>query len=98
VLEEPQPTGQYAAGADWAKENDTTVIVVARVDETLWRNVYLRAVNRKPWPHIAARTRAELLVRYINAVEKRKYRLPANTPKFDAHKGTTVDEAYAPGK
>ena len=26
------------------------------------------------------------------------YRLPANTPAFAAHKGTTVEEVYAPGK
>ena len=137
VFEEPQATGWYAIGADWAKERDKTVIVVARVDEKPWRIVYLRAVNRKPYPEMAAmfndalmkyqavaahdgtgignvindyiderahkvlmvgRGRTELLVDYINAVEKGVYRLPANTPAFDAHKGTTVDEVYAPGK
>ena len=137
VFEEPQATGWYAIGADWAKEKDKTVIVVARVDEKPWRIVYLRAVNRKPYPEMAAmfndalmkyqavaahdgtgignvindyiderahkvlmvgRGRTELLVDYINAVEKGVYRLPANTPAFDAHKGTTVDEVYAPGK
>jgi len=77
----------YAIGADRAKEKDTTVIVVARVDETPWRNAYLRAVNRKPWPHIAGRARTELLDEHTNAVEKRKYQLPANTPASDAHKG-----------
>jgi len=133
---ELQATGWYAIGADWAKEKDKTVIVVARVDEKPWRIVYLRAVNRKPYPEIAAmfndalmkyqavaahdgtgfgnvindliderahkvlmvgRGRTELLVDYINAVEKGVYRLPANTPAFAAHKGTTVDEVYAPG-
>jgi phage FluMu gp28-like protein len=123
VFEEPQATGWYAIGADWAKEKDKTVIVVARVDEKPWRIVYLRAVNRKPYPEMAemfndalmkyqavaahdgtgignvindyiderahkvlmvGRGRTELLVDYINAVEKGVYRLPANTPAFDA--------------
>ena len=137
IFEEPETTGWYAVGADWAKEEDKTVIVVAKIDEKPWRIVYLRAVNRKPWPDMAemfnhvlnkyqavaahdgtgignvindyiderahkilmvGRQRTEMLVDYINAVEKGVYRLPANTPAFDAHKGTTVEEVYAPGK
>ena len=47
---------------------------------------------------MAGRARTELLVEYINAVEKGVYRLPANTPAFDAHKGTTVEAVDAPGK
>ena len=137
VFEQPQPTGWYAAGADWAKEKDKTVIVVFRTDDPLRRCVYLRRVNRKPWPEMIAmfndvlnryqavsahdgtgignvvndliderahkfvmvgRARTELLVEYITAVERGIYRLPANTPAFAAHKGTTVEEVYAPGK
>jgi len=56
------------------------------------------AVNRKPWPEMAGRARAELLVEYINMVERSAHQLPANTPEFDAHKGTTVEDVDAPGK
>ena len=137
VFEQPQATGWYAAGADWAKEKDKTVIVVFRTDDPLRRCVYLRRVNRKPWPEVIAmfngvlgryqavsahdgtgignvvndliderahkfvmvgRARTQLLVEYITAVERGVYRLPANTPAFAAHKGTTVEEVYAPGK
>jgi hypothetical protein len=137
VFEQPQPTGWYAAGADWAKEKDKTVIVVFRIDDPLRRCAYLRRVNRKPYPEMAAmfndiinkyqavaahdgtgignvindyiderahkvlmvgRGRTELLVEYITAVERGIYALPANTPAFAAHKGTTVEEVYAPGK
>ena len=137
VFEQPQATGWYSAGADWAKEKDKTVIVVFRTDDPLRRCVYLRRVNRKPWPEMIAmfndvlnryqavsahdgtgignvvndliderahkfvmtgRARTQLLVEYITAVERGVYRLPANTPAFAAHKGTTVEEVYAPGK
>jgi len=53
VFEEPQPTGYYAAGADWAKERDKTVIVVCRMDQNVRRIVYLRRINRRPWPEMA---------------------------------------------
>ncbi|NQW72638.1 MAG: hypothetical protein HQ453_07895 [Actinobacteria bacterium] len=133
----PMDTCSERHRTDSEKGQDNTVIVVARVDEKPWRIVYLRAVNKKPYPEMAAmfndalmkyqavathdgtgignvindyiderahkvlmvgRGRTELLVDYINAVEKGVYRLPANTPAFDAHKGTTVDEVYAPGQ
>ncbi len=44
------PTGQYAVGADWAKEKDKTVIAVIRFDVHPRRLVYLRRMNRKPYP------------------------------------------------
>ena len=47
---------------------------------------------------MVGRARTQLLVEYITAVERGLYQLPANTPAFAAHKGTTVDEVYAPGK
>jgi hypothetical protein len=107
------------------------------MDDPLRRCVYLRRVNRKPWPEMIAmfndvlnryqavsahdgtgignvvndliderahkfvmvgRARTELLVEYITAVERVIHVLPANTPAFAAHKGTTVEEVYAPGK
>ena len=50
IYAEPEPAGVYAAGADWAKMNDKTVIVVARIDVEPREIVYLRRVNRRPWP------------------------------------------------
>lgn len=50
VFEDPVMTGEYAAGADWAKEKDKTVIAIIRVDITPRRLVYLRRMNRKPYP------------------------------------------------
>jgi len=137
VFAYPEPTGWYAVGADWAKEEDKTVIVVFRFDGPTRECVYVRAVNRRPWPEMigyfndtvnkynavaahdgtgignvvndlvderaikflmVGRQRTEMLVNYITAVEKGKYSLPRNCPAFDAHKATTVQEVYAPGK
>ena len=137
VFEEPRTDAWYAVGADWAKEKDKTVIVVSRVDTTPHQVVYLRRVNRKPWPEMikmfndtlnryqavaahdgtgignvvndliderahkivmVGRARTELLVEYISAVEQGLYVMPSNTPAFDSHKATTVEEVYAPGK
>ena len=50
IYEKPEPAGVYAAGADWAKMNDKTVIIVSRIDVEPKQIVYLRRVNRKPWP------------------------------------------------
>lgn len=46
VWEEPVTTGSYAAGADWAKEQDKTVLVVLRTDVMPRRVVALRRMNR----------------------------------------------------
>ena len=50
VWEDPQPSGIYAIGADWAKEADKTVIAVVRYDVRPHRLVKLIRVNRRPWP------------------------------------------------
>ena len=52
VFENYDRKGVYAAGADWAKEKDFTVIVVVRVDCDPWRTVYVRKMNRRPWPYM----------------------------------------------
>ena len=44
------PAGEYVVGADWAKEKDKTVIVVVRTDEYPRKIVYLRRMNRMPYP------------------------------------------------
>jgi hypothetical protein len=50
IWEKPEPGGVYAAGADWAKQKDMTVIGVCRIDVFPRRMVYLRRLNRRPWP------------------------------------------------
>ena len=47
---DPDPNGEYAVGADWAKEEDKTVISVIRTDIYPRRIVYLRRMNRRPYP------------------------------------------------
>ncbi len=49
VWEEPVAGGLYAIGADWAKEQDKTVIAVVRYDIEPRRLVKLTRVNRRPW-------------------------------------------------
>lgn len=50
IFAEPDALGTYAAGADWAKEQDKTVFRVIRTDIKPWKVVYLRHWNRRPWP------------------------------------------------
>jgi hypothetical protein len=52
VYDKPNVSYTYAAGADWAKERDMTVMVVVRTDITPNPVVYLRRMNRKPWPEM----------------------------------------------
>jgi hypothetical protein len=42
--------GTYVAGADWAKEQDYTVIAVSRIDVTPHQLVYYARFNRLPYP------------------------------------------------
>jgi len=137
IFERHSNTGTYVAGADWAKEQDKTVIVIYRIDDDKRRVVYYRRFNRKSWPDMigvfnrvvseyqalavhdatgignvvhdlvdervvkfvmSGGKRTEMLTNYITAVEQDKYRLPRNTPAFNAHKGTTVEEVYNPGR
>ena len=50
VWADPERNGAYAVGADWAKEQDKTVIGVYRYDIKPVRLVKLIRVNRRPWP------------------------------------------------
>lgn len=54
IFEEPQLTGDYVIGADWAKEDDKTVISVFRVDLDPAPLVYQRCINRRSWPDMVA--------------------------------------------
>lgn len=49
VWEDWQTRGTYAVGADWAKEQDKTIIAVMRYDVKPRRMVKLIRVNRRPW-------------------------------------------------
>lgn len=48
--ERPEANGLYAVGADWAKEQDKTVITVVRYDIQPHMVVKAHVVNRRPWP------------------------------------------------
>lgn len=52
IWEEPVANGLYAVGADWAKEQDKTVIVVIRYDVEPHRVVKLTRINRRPWDYM----------------------------------------------
>jgi hypothetical protein len=50
TFEQPTRLGEYVTGADWAKEQDYTVISTWRTDCTPWRLVKYTRLNRRPWP------------------------------------------------
>lgn len=50
TFEEPDPAGDYVTAADWAKEQDWTVISTFRTDCTPWRLVAYDKIRRRPWP------------------------------------------------
>jgi hypothetical protein len=61
--EEPRPGRAYAAGADLAKLEDWTVIVVLDATEEPFRLVHFERFQRQPWPMVADRLR-EVFRRY----------------------------------
>ena len=54
-IEPPQPGARYATGADWAKEQDFTVITTIRIDVTPYKVVAFERLGRAPWPKMVAR-------------------------------------------
>lgn len=48
----PDKYGSYIAGADWGKEQDKTVLWVARIDGLQRELVYFMRVNRRPYPQM----------------------------------------------
>jgi hypothetical protein len=56
----------YIAGADWAKEQDKTIIWVARLDGAQRELVYFIRVNRRPYP---------VMIAFLNKA-MRYYRVP----------------------
>lgn len=53
-IEAPAREGEYATGADWAKEVNWTVIETLRIDKKPYKVVSWRRTARKPWPLMAA--------------------------------------------
>ena len=67
VWEDPVASGSYSMGADWAKEQDKTVIGVVRTDVTPRRLVKLTRINRRPWPFMIALFNADISRYHANA-------------------------------
>lgn len=53
-FEPPQPNATYAAGADWGKSRDRSIIVVVRTDVSPRRIVYYAHMGRVPFPAMVA--------------------------------------------
>jgi hypothetical protein len=49
-IESPQPGASYVHGADWARKQDWTIIVTARIDVRPSRVVAFERLGRLPWP------------------------------------------------
>lgn len=58
VPEPPAPGRTYVVGADLAKKEDFTVIIVLDISARPYRLVYFERFNRQPWPVVADRIRA----------------------------------------
>lgn len=54
-IEEPQRGARYATGADWAKEQDYTVIVTWRTDVRPYKLVAFERRQREPYPRMVGR-------------------------------------------
>jgi hypothetical protein len=55
VFESPKKDNQYVVGADWAKEQDYTVITVFNVSHTPITLAYFLKLNRRPYPYMVGR-------------------------------------------
>jgi len=53
-FETPERLGVYVSGADWAKKEDWTVMMVIRVDCQPYRIVAYQKTGRRPWPVMAS--------------------------------------------
>lgn len=54
-FEAPEKGARYVTGADWAKENDWTVILTMRVDVYPYRVVAFERRRREQWPKMVGR-------------------------------------------
>lgn len=55
ILEPPEEEGRYVVAADWARDVDTTVIVVLRQEGDTARLVAYERTAREPWPKMVKR-------------------------------------------
>ena len=53
-IEAPQRGATYVHGADWAKQQDYTVVVTLRTDVRPVRLVAFQRTHRRPWPQMVA--------------------------------------------
>jgi len=60
IVEEPQEGAKYSTGADWAKEQDFTVIITFRTDVRPIRLVAFERTQRLPWPVMVGKYDARL--------------------------------------
>lgn len=60
-IEAPQTGASYSTGADWAKEQDWTVIVTIRRDTKPARVVAFERIGRQPWPRMVERFNARVI-------------------------------------
>ena len=51
-VEGPQEGATYVTGADWAKEQDWTIIATYDATELPWRMVAWERIGREPWPYM----------------------------------------------
>jgi hypothetical protein len=49
-IEKPNPNGSYSTGADWAKQQDWTIVLTLRTDVVPMKLVAFERTGRKPWP------------------------------------------------
>jgi hypothetical protein len=61
VFAEALADGQYVIAADWAKEQDYTVISVIRIDVAPFQLVYWAKLNRRPYPFMIAMFNSAML-------------------------------------
>lgn len=54
-IEAPDPRKQYITAADWAKEQDYTIIRTFDPSEYPWREIAFERLGRMPWPEMIAR-------------------------------------------
>jgi hypothetical protein len=71
VLEEPKHNNRYVAAADWAKEQDYTVITVMNVTERPFTLAYFLKLNRRPYPYMVGRFNEAIMKYSASALHDR---------------------------
>lgn len=82
-FEAPQPRATYATGADWAKEQDMTIIITWRTDVRPMRLVAFIAMQRENYPAM------------VGEFKKRLKRFPGSSCHDNTGLGDVVDDLLA---